>query len=147
MFLIVSLFYDLEFELVHILLRAIWSPPLGEGFSGFVEDIKKDVVWLPMRQLSTKDQNDTDIDNYRSPYGLQKWAKPIPHSQLLGPISGLWLLSAFLTWLLSLLHIPHFHSQFLRMFGSDETKSFNFREYQVRKFTASVASCSASCDR
>ena len=63
------------------------------------------------------------------------------------PISGLWLLSALLTWLLSLLHIPHFHSQFLIMFGSDETKSFNFREYQVRKFTASVASCAASYDR
>ena len=28
---------------------------------------KKDVVWLPMRQLSTRDQNDTDINNYRSP--------------------------------------------------------------------------------
>ena len=36
------------------------------------------MVWLPMRQLSTKDQNDTDINNYRSPYGLQQWAKPIP---------------------------------------------------------------------
>ena len=43
---------------------------------------KEDVVWLPMRQLSTRDQNDTDINNYRSPYGLQKWAKPIPRSQL-----------------------------------------------------------------
>ena len=29
---------------------------------------KEDVVWLPMRQLPTKDQNDTDINNYRSPY-------------------------------------------------------------------------------
>ena len=27
---------------------------------------KEDVVLLPMRQLSTKDQNDTDINNYRS---------------------------------------------------------------------------------
>ena len=35
------------------------------------------MVWLPMRQLSTKDQNDTDINNYRSPYGLQQWTKPI----------------------------------------------------------------------
>ena len=25
---------------------------------------KEDVVWLPMRQLSTRDQNDTDINNY-----------------------------------------------------------------------------------
>ena len=25
---------------------------------------KEDVVWLPMRQLSTKDQNDTDINNF-----------------------------------------------------------------------------------
>ena len=33
---------------------------------------KEDVVLLPMRQLSTKDQNDTDINNYRSPYGLQQ---------------------------------------------------------------------------
>ena len=43
---------------------------------------KEDVVWLPMRQLSTKDKNDTDMHSYRSPYGLQQWAKPIPHSQL-----------------------------------------------------------------
>ena len=43
---------------------------------------KEDVVWLPMRQLSTKDQNDTDINNYRSPYGLQQWAKLIPQSEL-----------------------------------------------------------------
>ena len=41
---------------------------------------KEEVVWLPMRQLSTKDQNETDINNYRSVYGLQQWAKPIPHS-------------------------------------------------------------------
>ena len=33
---------------------------------------KEDEILLPMRQLSTKDQNDTDIDNYRSPYGLQQ---------------------------------------------------------------------------
>ena len=43
---------------------------------------KEDVVWLPMRQLSTRDQNDTDINSYRSTYDLQQWAKPIPHSQL-----------------------------------------------------------------
>ena len=34
-------------------------------------------IQKPMRQLSTKDQNDTDINNYRSPYGLQQWAKPM----------------------------------------------------------------------
>ena len=34
-----------------------------------------------IQQLS-KDQNETVINNYRSPYGLQQWAKPIPHSQL-----------------------------------------------------------------
>ena len=33
---------------------------------------KEDVVWLPMRQLSTRDKNNTDINNYRSPYGLQQ---------------------------------------------------------------------------
>ena len=33
---------------------------------------KEDVVLLQMRQLSTKDQNDTDINNYRSPYSLQQ---------------------------------------------------------------------------
>ena len=39
---------------------------------------------LPMRQQSTRDQikNYTYINNYRSPYGLQQWAKPIPHCQL-----------------------------------------------------------------
>ena len=35
-----------------------------------------------LRQLSTRDQNDTDINNYRLPYGLQQRAKPIPHTQL-----------------------------------------------------------------
>ena len=30
-----------------------------------------------MRQLSTRDQNDTEINNYRSLHGLQQWAKPI----------------------------------------------------------------------
>ena len=36
---------------------------------------KEDVVWLPKRQLSTKDQNDTDINNYtcRSPYVDHYW--------------------------------------------------------------------------
>ena len=46
---------------------------------------KEDVVWLPMRQLSTRNQNDTDINNCRWPYGTvfnNDWAKPIPHSQL-----------------------------------------------------------------
>ena len=43
---------------------------------------KEDVVWLPMRRLSTRDQNDTDINNYSSPYSLQQWAKPLLHSQL-----------------------------------------------------------------
>ena len=43
---------------------------------------KEDVVWLPMRQLSTRDQNYTEIYTYRSSYGLQQWAKPILHSQL-----------------------------------------------------------------
>ena len=43
---------------------------------------KEDMVWLPIRQLSTRVQNDTVIINYRSPYGLQQWAKSIPHSQL-----------------------------------------------------------------
>ena len=35
-----------------------------------------------LRQLSTRDQNDTEINNYRLPYGLQQRAKPIPHTQL-----------------------------------------------------------------
>ena len=39
----------------------------------------KDVVWLTMRQLSTSEQNDTDINNYKSPYSIQQFAKPIPH--------------------------------------------------------------------
>ena len=34
--------------------------------------IKEDVVWMPTRQLSTRDQNDTEIINYRLPYGLQQ---------------------------------------------------------------------------
>ena len=38
----------------------------------FVIIKKEDVVWLPMRQLSTRDQNDTDINNYRSAYDLQQ---------------------------------------------------------------------------
>ena len=29
-----------------------------------------------------RDQNDTDINNYRSPYGLQQRAKTITHNQL-----------------------------------------------------------------
>ena len=33
---------------------------------------KEDVVLLPMRQLSTRDQNDTDINNYKSSYNLQQ---------------------------------------------------------------------------
>ena len=28
-----------------------------------------------LRQLSTRDQNDTEINNYRSPYGLQQREK------------------------------------------------------------------------
>ena len=37
------------------------------------QNIKKEnMVWLPMRQLSTRDQNDTEINNYRSPYDLQQ---------------------------------------------------------------------------
>ena len=35
-----------------------------------------------MRQLSTRNQNDTEINNFRLPYGLQQLAKPITHSQL-----------------------------------------------------------------
>ena len=35
-----------------------------------------------MRQLTTRDQSDTKINNYRSPYGLQQWVKAIPHSWL-----------------------------------------------------------------
>ena len=36
--------------------------------------IKKnlDVVWLPMKQLPTKDKNDTEINNYGSPFGLRQ---------------------------------------------------------------------------
>ena len=33
---------------------------------------KEDVVRLPMRQLSTRDQSETEIYNCRSPYGLQQ---------------------------------------------------------------------------
>ena len=39
---------------------------------------KEDEVWFPMRQLSTWDQNDTEINNYRLLYDLQQWAKPLP---------------------------------------------------------------------
>ena len=34
----------------------------------FLRYKKEEVVWLPMRQLSTRDQNDTEINNYKSPY-------------------------------------------------------------------------------
>ena len=38
----------------------------------------EDVVWLPIRQLFTRDQNYTDINNYMSPNGLQQWVHSIP---------------------------------------------------------------------
>ena len=34
----------------------------------FINYKTEDVVWLPMRQLYTRDQNDTEINNYRSQY-------------------------------------------------------------------------------
>ena len=37
-------------------------------YANFGKYKKEDAVWLPMRQLSTKDQKDTDSNNYRSPY-------------------------------------------------------------------------------
>ena len=33
----------------------------------YIKKKKEAVVWLPVRQLSTRDPNDTEINNYRSP--------------------------------------------------------------------------------
>ena len=41
-----------------------------------------------LRQLSTRDQYDTDINNYRLPYDLQQRAKPIPHTQFINDHYG-----------------------------------------------------------
>ena len=55
------------------------APPLLWGFGCPVFSMwckKEDVVWLPMSQLSTRDQNDTEINNYRSPYGFNNEQSP-----------------------------------------------------------------------
>ena len=42
------------------------------NYSQFILTKTKHVVWLLMRQPSTRDQNDTEINNYKSQYGLQQ---------------------------------------------------------------------------
>ena len=43
---------------------------LNQRHSNYIK--KRDVVCLPMRQLSTRDHHDTEINNYRSMYGFQQ---------------------------------------------------------------------------
>ena len=59
-----------------------------------------DVVWLPQTQMSTKDQNDTWINNYRSAYSIFQLTKPLSHAKLCEHqiwqtfiTQGLWILA------------------------------------------------------
>ena len=52
-----------------------WNSPVIKSFTKFIDYKKKRCMITMLRQLSTRDQNDTEINNYRSPYGLQQRAK------------------------------------------------------------------------